>query len=106
MLFQMKTTILFAVLLSIGVFFQNKIQQVNLDFDFSQKKNFVSSAASSTLDLYPNQKLELTKENITKQSSSFISQFLKVTILPIGSIVFLMWMVFGLDILRSVKNKS
>ncbi|MFT6321987.1 MAG: hypothetical protein ACJAT4_002922 [Granulosicoccus sp.] len=102
----MKTTILFAVLLSVGFFFQNKIQQVNLDFDFSQKKNFVSSAASSTLDLYPNQRLELTKENITKQSSSFISKFLKVTILPIGTIVFLMWLIFGLDIFRSIKNQN
>jgi hypothetical protein len=102
----MKTTILFAAMLSVGLFFQNKIQQVNFDFDFSQNKNFVSSAASSTLDLYPNQRLELTKENITKQSSSFISKFLKVTILPIGTIVFLMWLIFGLDIFRSIKNQN
>jgi hypothetical protein len=102
----MKTTILFAALLSVGVFFQNKIQQVNLDFDFSQKENFVSSPTTSTLNFSKNQKSVLTKENITKQSSSFISQFLKSTILPIGSIVFLMWMIFGLDILKSVKNEN
>jgi len=100
----MKTTILFVALLSIRLFFQNKIQQINLDFDFIKKENFISSSATSTLDLYPNQTSELTKENITKQSSSFISQFLKVTILPIGTIVFLMWLIFGLYILRSVKN--
>ncbi len=100
----MKTTILFAALLSVGFFFQKKIQQVNLDFDFIQNENFISPSSASTLDFYQNQKPELVTEKITKQSSSFITQFIKATILPIGLIVFTMWMIFGLDILKSVKN--
>lgn len=100
----MKTTILFAALLSVGFLFQKKIQQVNLDFDFIQNENFISPASAASLDFYQNQKSELVIEKITKQSSSFIAQFIKATILPIGTIVFLMWLIFGLDILRLVKN--
>lgn len=102
----MKTTLLLAALLSVGVFLQNKIQQVNFDFDFFQNENFVSPSSSSNVELYQHQKLKLklTKENISKQSFSFISRFLKSTILPIGTIVFMMWIIFGLGIFRSVKN--
>ena len=100
----MKTSIIFAALLSVGLFFQNKIQQVNLDFDFFQKENFVSSSATSTLDLYQNQKMESTKTNISNQSISIIAHFIKISIVPISSIVFLMWLVFGIGILKSVKN--
>ncbi|MFK7773895.1 MAG: hypothetical protein AB8F94_17220 [Saprospiraceae bacterium] len=88
----MKTTILLAALLSVGVFFQ--------------KENFISPSTTSTLEFHKNQNSGLTKENITTQSSSFISQFLKTTILPIGSIIFLIWIISGLDILRSVKTKN
>lgn len=102
----MKTTILFAALISVGLFCQSKIQQVDLGFNFHQNENFISPSAVSTLDFYQNQKPELVTENITKQSSSFISQFIKAIILPIGLIVFTIWMIFGLDILRSVKNKN
>jgi hypothetical protein len=102
----MKTTILFAALLFLGFFFQNSIQHINLDFDFSQNEKFFSFSALPTLKFHQGQKSELPKESITKQSSSFISQIIKVTILPIGSIVFLIWLLFGLDILRLVKKRK
>ena len=99
----MKTSILIAVICSIGYFIHQKTETLQFDFLKFQKE---TSEASFEISNQTNKHTTVlsSPQKTSQNSLSLIFQFIKVAFFPITGIVLLMWIAASFGIFNSFQN--
>ena len=102
----MKTSIILAAFICLGVFVNTKIKDANFCFQNFQKEMMEEASMDIALEIQSQSTRLSSLSNQNVHTLSVIIHFVKVAFIPIMIVVFLMWGMMTLGVFSAVKKSN